>query len=192
MKLNELNELLEQKNMTKYKLSKISGVPFTTISEITTGKSKIKNCTGDTLYRLAKALDMTMESLLAESMEYRQSFETYKSNICHYVKDMGDINFIIETLESNKIRKLYEKQWYPECLYLLAMLDYLSRENDLPICNEYNDIRAARLEKPIYPSSIITMSVLSNSEQPKIDSYNAAIPEFKRFNIVENEVRNVC
>ena len=187
----KLNDLLEQKAMTKYKLSKISRVPFTTISEMTTGKSKIKNCTGETLYRLAKALDVTVEDLLADSMEYRQSFETYKSNVCHLVKDMGDIEFIIDTLESDKIRKLYEKRWYPESLYLLAMVDYLCRENDLPICNEYSDIRAACLQKPIYPASIITMSVLSKSERPKRDSFAAAIPEFRRFNIVENEVRNV-
>jgi len=186
-----LNDLLNQKTMTKYRLSKNSGVPFTTISEVTTGKTKIKNCTGETLYKLAKALDVTIEDLLADSMEYRQSFETYKSNVCHLVKDMGDIDFIINTLESDKIRQLYRRQWYPECLYLLAMVDYLSRENDLPLCNEYDDIRATRLEKPIYPASIITMSVLSKSERPKEDSYAAAIPEFKRFNIVENEVHNV-
>ena len=187
-----INDLLAQMNMTKYKLAKASGVAFTTISEITTGKTKIKNCTGDTLYRLAKALNVTIEDLLAESMEYRQSFETYKSNICHMVKDMGDIDFIIDTLESGKIRRLYEKKWFPESLYLLAMVDYLSRENDLPICNEYGDIRAARLREPLYPSGVIAMCAFSRSEQPKRDSYAQAIPEFQRFNIIESEVRNVC
>ena len=186
-----LNDLLEQKNITKYKLSKTSGVPFTTISEMTTGKTKIKNCTGETLYKLAKALDVTVEDLLMDSMEYRQSFETYKSNVCHLVKDMGDMDFIIDTLESDKIRKLYQKRWYPECLYLLAMVDYLSRENDLPVCDEYSDIRASSLQKPIYPASIIALSVLSKSDRPKTDSFAAAIPEFRRFNIIENEVRNV-
>ena len=186
-----INDILAQKEMTKYKLSKISGVAFTTISEITTGKTKIKNCTGETLYRLAKALDVSIENLLDESMAYRQSFEAYKSNICHKVKDMGDIDFIINTLESNEIRKLYQRKWYTECLYLLAMIDYLSRENDLPVCSEYNDIRAVRLRKPIYPSSVIAMSAISRSDQPKKNSYEQAIPEFIRFNIVESEVRNV-
>ncbi len=46
-----INTLLAQKNMTKYRLSKLSGVPFTTVSEITTGKTKIKNCTGENLYK---------------------------------------------------------------------------------------------------------------------------------------------
>jgi DNA-binding Xre family transcriptional regulator len=186
-----INDLLEQKRITKYKLSKVSGVSFTTISEIATGKTKITNCTGETLYKLAKALDVTVEDLLVDSMEYRQSFETYKSNICHMVKDMGDMDFIIDTLESDKIRKLYQKRWYPESLYLLAMVDYLSRENDLPVCNEYNDIRSARLRETIYPSSIIAMSAFSHSDQPKQNSYTQAIPEFIRFNIVESEVRNV-
>jgi len=132
-----------------------------------------------------------MENPIAESMEYRSAFETFKSNICHMVKDMGDMGFIIDTLEKDKIRELYQKRWYPESLYLLAMVDYLSRENDLPLCSDYNDIRAARLREPIYPSSVIAMSAFSGSDQPKKDSYAEAIPEFIRFNIVESEVRNV-
>lgn len=134
---------------------------------------------------------MNAKELLPDSAEYRQSFETYKSNICHLVKDMGDIDFIIDTLQSDKIRKLYQKKWYAESLYLLAMVDYLSRENDLPVCAEYSDIRASRLREPIYPSSVIAMTSFSHSEQAKQDSYAKAIPEFIRFNIVESEVRNV-
>jgi len=107
------------------------------------------------------------------------------------VKDMGDIDFIISTLESNKIRELYERQWYPESLYLLAMVDYLSRENDLPICIEYNDIRTKKLKEPIYPSSILTMCAILKSDAPKIESQNEAIPEFMQYYIVEGEVRNV-
>jgi len=188
----DLNNFLKEKHMTKYQLSKNSGVPFTTISEITTGKTKIRNCTGATLYKLAKAMDVAIEDLLSDSMEYRPAFETFKSNVCHMVKDMGDLGFIIDILEADKIRKLYQREWYPESLYLLAMVDYLCRENDLPVCAEYSELRAARLEKPIYPAGIITMCYFAKSDQPKIDSYNDAIPEFKRFNIVENEIRNVC
>lgn len=134
---------------------------------------------------------MTMEELVADSMEYRSSFETFKSNVCHMVHNMGDINFIIDTLKSDKIRKLYQKRWYPESLYLLAMVDYLSRENDLPIYAEYSDIRKSRLREPIFPASVIAMSTVSKSEQPKHECFDQAIPEFKHFNIIESEVRNV-
>lgn len=186
-----INNLLDEKNITKYRLSKLSGVPQTTIIDICSGKAKIEKCSADTLYKIAKTLAVSMETLIETAMEYRAEFETYKSNICHLVKDMGDIDFIIDTLESNKIRKLYQKQWYPESLYLLAMVDYISRENDLPACSEYDDIRSSRLRETLYPASILTMCAAFNSDEPKMNSLREAIPEFMRFNIVESEVRNV-
>ena len=186
-----LNELLEQKKLTKYRLSKISGVPQTTIADICSGKTKIEKCSADTIYRLANALDVTMESLIGDAMEFRAEFEVFKSNVCHLVKDMGDMDFIIDTLETDRIRALYQKRWYPESLYLLAMVDYLSRENGLPVCRDYNDLRKARLSEMVFPASVVAMSAASKSEKEKLDSINAAIPEFMRFNIVESEVRNV-
>ena len=186
-----INDILQEKDMTRYKLAKESGVPQTTVSDICSGKSKIEKCSAGTLYKLAKVLNVSMETLLEESMEYRSSFEIFKSNICHLVHHMGDMDFLIDTLESNKIRELYEKKWYPEALYLLAMVDYISRENDIPLYNQYNDIRQARLEKRLYPSGILLMAKALKDEKIMTESWNQAIPEFKRFNIVESEVRNV-
>jgi plasmid maintenance system antidote protein VapI len=186
-----INELLEQKNITKYRLSKSSGVPHTTIIDICNGKAKIEKCTAETIYKLAKVLDVSMEALICDQVEYRTAFEVFKSNVCHLVKDMGDMDFIIDTLETDRIRTLYQKRWYPESLYLLAMVDYLSRENGLPLCKEYNDLRMARLSETVFPASVVVMSAALKSDKPKTDSKTAAIPEFMRFNIVESEVRNV-
>ena len=186
-----LSDLLEQQSMTKYELSKKSGVAFTTISEITTGKSNIKNCTGETLYRLSVALDVSIEDLLEESMLKRPSFENYKSAVCHMVKRKGDLSFIIETLKTNEIRKLYNIRWYLESFYLLAMVDYLSRENNLPLAEEYEDIRGARLREVVYPAGVIVMNSFSGDESYKHECVSEAIPEFMRFNIVESEIRNV-
>lgn len=193
-----LNEMLEQQNITKYRLWKESGVPQATISDICTGKTRIEKCSAETIYRIAKVLDVPMESLIAPAVRVmdeerrRPSFEIFKSNICHRVKDMGDIPFVIDLLQSNQIRKLYEKKWYPEALYLLAMLDYLSRENSIPICKNYNDIRASKLKRRIYPSSVMILCKALHSDTPKEECIRLAIPEFLRFNIVESEVRNVC
>ena len=193
-----INELLVQKNITKYRLWKESGVPQATISDICTGKTSIEKCSAETIYRIAKVLDVSMESLIAPAVQRadkdrrRPSFELFKSNTCHMVKDMGDIPFIIQLLETNQIRKLYEKKWYPEALYLLAMLDYLSRENNVPICKNYNDIRTTKLQRPVYPSSVAILCKTLKSDAPKEECYRLAIPEFLRFNIIESEVRNVC
>lgn len=123
--------------------------------------------------------------------EYRSSFDVFKSNVCHRVKDIGDIQFIIETLSSNIIIDYFNKKWYPESLYLLAMVDFLSRENDVPLCTNYNHLRTCKLDDILYPSSILMSSSLTKNPQLLKDCYEHSIPEFKRFNIVENEVRNV-
>ncbi|MBQ1389649.1 MAG: hypothetical protein IIY78_08480, partial [Clostridia bacterium] len=68
-----------------------------------------------------------IEAMLeSEMQENRADFETFKSNTCHHVKDMGDLDFIVSVIRSDEIRKLYDRGWYPEALYLLAMLDYIS------------------------------------------------------------------
>lgn len=153
----QVPELLEQKNMTKYRLSKESGVPFATISDICGGKTQVQKCSGETLYRLARALGVSMEALIADAMEHRRSFEVFKSNVCHMVHDRGDMDFIIDTLESDRVRQLYEKRWYPESLYILAMLDYLCRINGLPACSNYDDIRGAKLKDAVYPASVLML-----------------------------------
>ena len=187
-----INTLLKQKDMTKYMLSKRSGVPHTTVLDICNGKTKLNKCNAETVFKLAKVLNVTMEELITDCIEKRPSFENYKSAICHKVKSMGDIDFLIQTLESDEIRKYYDKHWYLESLYLLAMVDYLSRENGFPLVNEYDDLRRARLQEIVYPAGIIVMSELCASDKYKQLSVSEAIPEFMRHNIVESEIRNVC
>lgn len=191
-----VNDLLEKENMSRYRLSKESGVAMTTITDICSGKADLDKCAAGTLYKIAKALGVTVDSMLENNSEdrvdYRCSFETFKSNTCHHVKDIGDVDFIIETLEADEIRKLYERSWYREALYLLAMVDYLSRINDLPLCTNYNDIRAQKLERPCFPAGVIVSYAATGDERIKEKALANAIPEFLRFNIVEGEVRNVC
>lgn len=184
--------------MSQYKLSKESGVAQATISDICSGKTEMKKCYAGTLYKIAKVLNVTVDLLLEadeqssmKNTEYRSSFETFKSNTCHRVKDMGDIDFIIDTLERDMIRNLYKKMWYPEALYLLGMVDYLSRINDLPMCTNYNDIRKYKLAQVVYPSSVLIQAAVMHSEDVKTEARKKAIPEFMRFNIVESEVRNI-
>jgi len=187
----DINRILQQKNMSKYQFSKKSGIPYATINDICHGKVSIPKCSAATVFKLSKALNISMESLVADALEHRPNFETFKSNVCHMVKEMGDLDFLIHTVKSNDIRRYFDKHWYPESLYLLAMVDYLSRENDLPICSEYSDLRQSKLREPLYPASVYTICSALKQDTPKQDSWDAAIPEFRRFNIVEGEVRNV-
>ena len=187
-----INDQLKIKGITKYKLSKISGVPQATINDICSGKADVDKCSARTLYLIARALDLSVEEILESGKSnYRPSFETFKSNTCHQVKDMGDVDFILNVLETDKIRILFNRHWYPEALYLLAMLDYLSRINEVPICTRYDDLRTLRLSRPVYSAGVVTTSKVLESTEPMKSAEKEAIPEFLRFNIIESEVRLV-
>lgn len=190
-----INDLIKEKNISMYRLHKEASVPQATLSDICSGKTNLGKCNADTLYRIAKALGVSMEYLLEASTpdksDTRPSFETFKSNTCHYVKDKGDVRFIIDTLESDQIRKLYNRKWYPETFYLLAMIDYLSRENNIPLCGNYNDIRRQKLQSEHFPASLLISCAALGDESAKEECRNNAIPEFRRFNIMEMDIRNV-
>ena len=104
-----IQELMDKKNITKYRLSKESGIAYTTIVDICSGKAQIEKCTVETIYKIAKVLDVTMEELIQPHIVERSDFELYKSNVCHRVQLLGDVEFVIETLERNDIRKYHKK-----------------------------------------------------------------------------------
>ena len=172
-------------------LSKTGMASYATYSDIASGKSQLEKCNSETVHKIDEKLNVSKKMILAPRSVNRSSFENFKSTICHRVKELGDMDFIIDTLESQDIRMYFERKWYPESLYLLAMLDYLSRENDVPLCDEYDDLRRCRLANTIYPSSILAMLAASKKEDELRRAEAAAIPEFKRFNIIESEIRNV-
>ena len=186
-----IQDELNKKNISIYRLAKMSEVPYATLNDICNGKASPEKCSAETIYRICQALEIPMEDLLASYVLKRSSFENFKSTICHRVKEMGDIDFIIDTLESGEIRTFYDRKWYPESLYLLAMIDYLSRENEVPICSDYDDLRTCKLEKPIYPTGLKAVSAATKSDKVLKDAVKTAIPEFKRFNIIEEDIRNV-
>ena len=127
-----------------------------------------------------------------ENMEERMDFELFKSQICHRVKREGDIDFIINVLQSDDIAMYFEKKWHPECLYLLAMIDYLCRIHDMPLVPWYDDLRKAKFNDILYPMGILIQCWVSKDEKFKEESLEEAIPEFLRHNIVESRIRDVC
>lgn len=186
-----IQNAMEIQKLTKYKLSKISGIPYATVSDICTGKAQLQKCTAETIYKLSKALDVTMETLLAPCFIQRPNFELFKSNVCHRLKSLGDIDFVIEVLEQDDISLYAQRKWYPECFYLLAMLDYISNLHDVPLCTKYNSLRSCKLQETLYPASVLLSASVSKSNAIKEMTKIEGIPEFMQFNIVENEVRNV-
>ena len=59
----DLNTILRQKDMTKYRLAQLSGIPKTTIADLCAGRSSLDRCSFRTIRLLARALDCSMEDL---------------------------------------------------------------------------------------------------------------------------------
>ena len=97
-----INEILTSSGMTKYRLAKLSGVPHTTLNDICSGKTRIEKCSGETLYKLAKALSVSMETLI-ESETKEHSTETnieraYEYGLPDYLQK--DLDAYKEALEN--------------------------------------------------------------------------------------------
>ncbi|MBQ6381053.1 MAG: helix-turn-helix domain-containing protein, partial [Clostridia bacterium] len=129
----DINHMIEDRHISKYRLAKNSGIPYMTINDICSGKANLADCNARTIYKLSTELVVSMEALLEPDLLPRPAGDLFKSNVCHRLKELGDINFLIDTIESEDIITYYQRSWYPECLYLLAMVDYISRENDVPL-----------------------------------------------------------
>jgi len=59
-----INGLLTKKGMSRYSLSKASGIPWATLSDICSGKTSLQRCNAQTLQKLSGALDMRIEDIL--------------------------------------------------------------------------------------------------------------------------------
>jgi transcriptional regulator with XRE-family HTH domain len=66
-----INAFAEEKQITKYRISKNSGVPQTTLCEIASGKNS--NPTIDTLEKIANGIGIPVSQLLRKAEELDQN-----------------------------------------------------------------------------------------------------------------------
>lgn len=119
-------------------------------------------------------------------------FDNFRSNLCHYLKNIGDLDFIYSIIKSDVISLFCEKQMYEEAIYTLAALDYISKENKIPICTRYEQLRHLKFEKTIFPRQAEIVCRLMNNNSFKENLLKKANPEFLKYNIVEGDMRDVC
>ncbi len=97
-----ITELLDQKEFTIYKLSKVSGISKTTLFDIFSGKSNILDCRLRVILKLSKALGVSINELVSlEPVLYNPSYE---ENLPEFL--LEDIKFIKN--KKNKNNPLYD------------------------------------------------------------------------------------
>lgn len=119
------------------------------------------------------------------------NYTTYTSELCHMLKRVGDHDFIRDILKYVDIDSLLQLGRKKHALYTVALIDYISKENNIPLKSELDKYRDMRMEVLSYPSGVETYTRVVNGNDMKEKALTNAIPEFLKYNIVETSIRNI-
>lgn len=81
-----IEDLLKKRGMTKYKLAVTAGIPHTTLCDLCSGKSKLEKCSAETVYKLAKALGVSMELLTENGIRQTEIERSYEYGLPEYLQ----------------------------------------------------------------------------------------------------------
>lgn len=81
-----IGELLDKCNMTKYRLAVQSGIPHATLSDICSGKTRLEKCSAETVYKLAKVLNVSMELLTEDGIREAEREQSYEYGLPEYLQ----------------------------------------------------------------------------------------------------------
>ena len=150
-----------------------SDIPYATLYPIVKGQVDIGTCSYFTVAKLARFLGYRPDEIVYE----KEDFQTFRNNLHHRIKN-NELECILEIIESNDVSTYMQHEDYLKALYLVATVDYISRKNDIPLCDKYNSVRQIRLEQPYYVGD---SSLFVSDRRECID-------EFLRFNIYEGDL----
>lgn len=127
-----IRKLLSDKKISAYRLAKDTGIPYSTISDLVTGKILIENTSSNTLYRLATYFNMSMDCLyngdankekLYLSNNGREVTIKYKKQTVKYAGPKNLVRFVeincvnngvlsVQTIFTNELGEEYSEEDY--------------------------------------------------------------------------------
>ena len=81
-----IDNLLTRRNMTKYQLAKEAELPQALLDDICSGKIKLEKCSAEIIYKIAKALGVSMEMLTEGGIRETKREDTYESGLPEYLQ----------------------------------------------------------------------------------------------------------
>ena len=81
-----IEDLIYKNDMTKYRLAVQAGIPHATLSDICNGKTKLEKCSAETIYKLAKALGVSMELLTESGIRATECEKSYEFGLPDYLQ----------------------------------------------------------------------------------------------------------
>lgn len=93
-----IDDLLRERNMTRYRLAVTAGIPHATLNDICSGKTRLEKCSAETVYKLAKALGVSMELLAGSGIRQTERERAYEYGLPAYLQH--DLDAYKEGLKS--------------------------------------------------------------------------------------------
>ena len=170
----ELSSVIKLKYGSLRNFSKQNSIPYSTLYDLCCGKKELMDCNGRTLWKLAIGLDTTVDNLLRG-----EPFQSFRDNLHHQYVKWGSLQFLIHYLERNEVARLWKNGQSIRALYLLAMLDTICENEELPFAAEYDDLRSYSLEAPFFVGDSVFNIDLAKQN---------ALPQFIKYNIIEGSI----
>lgn len=192
-----LRVILNDKNKSLYQLEKTSHISHATLNDIYNEKYNIDKCSISLISKMADALDMSIDSLYKclsyndlSLITYNEDFDLFKSNTLQRLKATNEKEFINNLVDNNTVESLFDKKDYLKSLYLVSLIDYLSKNNNEELLERYNEIRKTKLDRLYVPKSVYLLLATKTIKITKI--FKESITTFLDHNIVEAEIDNVA
>ena len=94
-----IEELIIKRSYTKYRLAVQAGIPHATLSDICSGKTRIEKCSAETIYKLAKVLNVPMELLTEAGIRQTEREKAYEYGLPEYLQH--DLDAYKDGVKSN-------------------------------------------------------------------------------------------
>lgn len=165
-----IRKILKEKNISVYKLSELSKVPYTTLNELLNGKKSINDCKIKTIENIANALNLTIENLLHilnnKNITLSNSWEESKNKIYYFPVIIDNVNY-----ECNRIHPLKQKK-------INEVYNYVINNSDISKVIVFGSSINIRCNK----KSDIDIAISLNQ-----DSFNMT-----NKNIISEKIQEIC
>ncbi len=81
-----IDDLLQKQGMTKYRLAMTAQIPHATLNDLCNGKTRLEKCSSETVYKIAKALNVPMELLMESAIRQTAREKAYEYGLPDYLQ----------------------------------------------------------------------------------------------------------
>lgn len=110
-----INEMIKAKGMSRYSLSKKSGIPWATLSDICSGKTSLARCSTQTIQKLSAVFDMTIEEVLTLTVASSKEYPKIKLQNCSYLEK--NLSPHLQKAIDDFVQGEKDKVSYMDCLW---------------------------------------------------------------------------